>query len=61
MNYLVDTEMECPYCGESFPISVDTSQGDHTMIEDCTVCCRPMYIRIECAPGEVFGAMVDRP
>ena len=60
MTFLIDTEIECPYCGESFTISVDTTQGDHSMIEDCTVCCRPMNIQIECNPGEVFGAQVGR-
>ena len=60
MNYVVDAEIECPYCGESFTISVDTSQGDFTMIEDCTVCCRPMNIDLQCSPGEVVGLEVTR-
>ena len=60
MNYVVDAEIECPYCGESFTISVDTSQGDFTMIEDCTVCCRPMNIDLQCSPGEVVGVEVTR-
>ena len=60
MNLVVETDVECPWCGEFYPASVDTSQGDHTMIEDCTVCCRPMNIQIECNPGEVFGAQVGR-
>jgi hypothetical protein len=60
VNYVVDTEVECPHCGESFTISVDTSQGDFTMIEDCTVCCRPMNIDLQCSPGEVFGVDVTR-
>jgi hypothetical protein len=60
VNYVVDAEIECPYCGESFTISVDTSQGDYSMIEDCTVCCRPMSIELQCAPGEVLGVEVNR-
>ena len=60
MNYVVDAEIECPYCGESFTISVDTSQGDYSMIEDCTVCCRPMSIELQCTPGEVIGVEVNR-
>jgi hypothetical protein len=60
VNYVVDAEIECPYCGESFTISVDTSQGDFTMIEDCTVCCRPMNIDLQCSPGEVVGLEVTR-
>ena len=61
MTFLIDTEIECPYCGETFTISVDTSQGDHNMIEDCTVCCRPMNIENECQPGEVLAANTTRP
>ena len=60
MTPIVDTEIECPFCGESFTITIDTTQGDHTMIEDCTVCCRPMSIEIECSAGEVFGARTTR-
>jgi len=60
VNYVVDAEIECPYCGESFTISVDTSQGDYSMIEDCTVCCRPMSIELQCTPGEVIGVEVNR-
>jgi hypothetical protein len=60
MTYLVETEVMCPYCGECFVITVDTSQGDHTMVEDCTVCCRPMSIEIECTPGDVLQANVSR-
>ena len=61
MNYIVDVEVECPYCGELFPITVDTSQGPHTMIEDCTICCRPISIILECEPGEVTGTDISRP
>ena len=60
MTFIIDTEIECPFCGESFTITVDTSQGNHTMIEDCTVCCRPMNIEIECNVGEVFNAQTSR-
>jgi hypothetical protein len=33
-----ETEVECPYCGESFSIAVDTSIDEQTYIEDCFVC-----------------------
>lgn len=60
MTYLVETEVMCPYCGELLAITVDTSQGDHTLVEDCTVCCRPMTVEVECSPGEVLQASVSR-
>jgi hypothetical protein len=53
MNFLQQTEIECPHCGEWFPIQIDTSQGDHEMIEDCTVCCRPIQLVIDCEPGGI--------
>ena len=53
MNLLVDIEVECPHCGELWTINVDTSQGDYTTIEDCTVCCRPIQFVFSCEPGDV--------
>ena len=44
MNFVVEVEIECPYCGGVFPTSVDTSQGGGSTIEDCTVCCRPIAL-----------------
>jgi len=37
----------CPYCGESFEITTDLSQGEQqSYIEDCYVCCRPITIEV---------------
>ncbi len=38
--------VDCPYCGESLEIIVDTSVGPQDYIEDCQVCCRPIQFRI---------------
>ena len=54
MTLLVETEVTCPYCGEQYPSTIDTSQGDHATIEDCAVCCRPIELLVECEPGELF-------
>ena len=40
-------------------LTVDTSQGDYSTIEDCTVCCRPIQFEISCEPGEVVAANVN--
>ena len=37
MNLVDEYEVECPYCGEPFAISVDTTQGNYEMTEDCAV------------------------
>ena len=54
MNLIVETQVECPHCGEAWTLAVDTSQGDCTMIEDCTVCCRPIQFHFGCEPGDVL-------
>ena len=53
MEITVQTEIICPHCGESFPLEVDTSQPDQSIIEDCTVCCRPINLAIRCRPGVI--------
>jgi hypothetical protein len=42
----MDSEVECPYCGEWVTIFVDPGGGpDQTYEEDCPVCCRPWVVR----------------
>jgi hypothetical protein len=55
MNLLVEADVECPHCFEVYPTMIDTSQGAHVTIEDCTVCCRPIQLQVECEPGEVIS------
>lgn len=47
MDYLQNHHTGCPYCGEPIELIIDTSQGDHTYIEDCQVCCRPIVIHVQ--------------
>ena len=54
MELTVETEIACPHCGESFPLQIDTSQREQSLIEDCTVCCRPIALTIRSRPGEVL-------
>jgi len=53
MDILRETRFDCPWCGEENAITVDTSQGAYSTIEDCTVCCRPIQLAFDCEPGEV--------
>jgi hypothetical protein len=53
MELIVEAEIVCPDCGQGFPLEIDTSQPEQSLIEDCTVCCRPINLRIRCRPGEV--------
>ena len=60
MELIVQTDITCPHCAQVFPLEIDTSQAEQTLIEDCTVCCRPMTLSVECRPGEVLDVMIDR-
>jgi hypothetical protein len=53
MELIRETEIVCPHCGESFPLQVDTSEPEQSLIEDCSVCCRPIALTIYCRPGEI--------
>lgn len=59
MNFAVETDVTCPHCGETFPLQIDTSQSEQTLVEDCTVCCRPMTLTVRCQPGEVVELQVE--
>ncbi len=52
---IVEAEINCPSCYEPLTVMVDTSQGSHSTVEDCQVCCRPMEIVVECEPGDVIS------
>lgn len=38
--------VSCPYCGELFETTIDTSAGSQQYIEDCYVCCRPIQFLV---------------
>ncbi len=54
MDLIAQTEIICPYCGESFPLQIDTSESEQSLVEDCSVCCRPISLVIRCDPGEIL-------
>lgn len=60
MNLLVETDVQCPWCGETYGTTVDTSQGGYTTTEDCAVCCRPIALTVECEPGELLALEAER-
>ena len=51
-------DIQCPYCGASFGIVLDTSSGNQQFTTDCEVCCRPFEVRAECEPGEILSIEV---
>lgn len=43
---LEETEVTCPCCWETIILEIDLSAGSQTYTEDCSVCCRPMTVRV---------------
>jgi hypothetical protein len=53
--------IECPFCGQSFDLMIDTSLAHQRFITDCEVCCRPFEVFAECEPGEVLSIETRAP
>ena len=51
----VSEAIQCPFCGQSFEIAVDTSIPSQRFTTDCEVCCRPFEVTVECEPGEILS------
>jgi hypothetical protein len=58
MELVIQVDVTCPHCGEVFPLQIDTSQPEQSLIEDCTVCCRPINLSIRSEPGEVVDVAI---
>lgn len=50
-DLLQELGVGCPFCGESFTVTVDFSAGEAEYVEDCRVCCQPMRLRVTLADG----------
>ncbi|MBL1275993.1 MAG: CPXCG motif-containing cysteine-rich protein [Ectothiorhodospiraceae bacterium] len=46
MNELQENSIQCPYCGETIHVLIDTSVPQQDYIEDCQVCCRPINFAV---------------
>ena len=51
--------VQCPFCGQSFDLVIDTSIATQSFTTDCEVCCRPFRVFAECRPGEVLSLEVS--
>jgi transcription elongation factor Elf1 len=38
--------IECPHCGQTFSLVLDTSEGSAQFTADCEICCRPMTVSV---------------
>lgn len=46
MNGLETTQIQCPYCWETFETVVDCSMAEQQYVEDCYVCCQPIVFQV---------------
>jgi hypothetical protein len=51
--------IECPFCGGTMELAIDTRFEEQCLTTDCEVCCRPFTVRARCAAGEVLSVEVD--
>jgi len=59
-SYQIESEAQCPWCLESISLLVDPSVDSQNYIEDCSVCCRPIQVRVSCEEGELISIETDR-
>jgi transcription elongation factor Elf1 len=60
MDELLETDIACPYCGETISVLIDESIPEHNYIEDCQVCCRPIEFQVTAYPCEEPRVYVQR-
>jgi len=51
-------KIQCPFCGQSFDVAIDTTIANQCFTTDCEVCCRPFEVRAECEAGEILSVAV---
>lgn len=44
---LAEAQVTCPYCGERIVLELDLSGGSQRYVEDCSVCCQPIDVRLQ--------------
>lgn len=51
--------IQCPFCGQSFELVIDTSVESQRFTTDCEICCRPFEVIAECEFGEILSIDVQ--
>jgi hypothetical protein len=54
----VSETIQCPFCGQTFELTIDTGVASQRFTTDCEICCRPFEVIVECEPGEVLSLEV---
>jgi C4-type Zn-finger protein len=45
-----ETDISCPYCGETLGVLIDCSIPEQQYVEECQVCCSPILFRVTIDP-----------
>lgn len=54
------THIECPFCGERQPLTIDCSSEVQYYHKECWTCCRAMAVNITCSyEGELLSVEVE--
>jgi hypothetical protein len=59
MNLLQGQDVTCPHCWETINLTLDLSVPEQSYVEDCPVCCKPMYVTCTAVDGEVSELSVE--
>lgn len=58
MLELTETDIYCPYCGESITVLLNPEDVGQPYIEDCQICCRPIeFLVSETAMGDLVATV----
>ena len=55
----VSESIQCPFCGQTFDLTIDTSVSSQRFTTDCEICCRPFEVVVEWEPGEILSLDVQ--
>ena len=57
----METEIVCPYCGETIAVFIDEGGGPmQRYVEDCSVCCRPIELSVDETENGDFSIVAVR-
>ena len=56
----VEAELMCPYCGETISMVFDLSVSSQRYVEDCEVCCCPIYVSYTASEGVLTSVSGER-
>lgn len=60
MTGTTTTYVQCPYCWESIELVVDCSVRRQEYTEDCSVCCRPILLKIRVRGDDEVEVIAQR-